>query len=133
MILAPVWLGAGWSPSACALTKTLGVICHRSPVHCASPSSQTNNPTGRLRLSRPSLKWETVNWRRMAKPLCANQLTHSFGMEIEIQAHEFHRLQAERVPGLLAQEVADNGFEITLIGKFQDESGPRAQDLADLF
>ncbi len=54
--LRPGALFAGSLPSACARTNTLGVTCHRLPVHCARPSIQTSNPTGRVRLSSPSRK-----------------------------------------------------------------------------
>jgi hypothetical protein len=50
-------------------------------------------------------------------------------MKVKVQSSEFHRFWGERAPGLEAQHITKNGFDIAFIGEFQDKTRARVQDI----
>ncbi len=52
---------------------------------------------------------------------------HGLRVEIEVQACELHRLTAPRAPILAAEQPAQDGFEVLLVGVLQHEDRPRLE------
>jgi len=52
-------------------------------------------------------------------------------MKIEIKGDKLHLLRRERIPRLPAQKITQDGFQIALVGKFQQKLGIPAQYTPD--
>ena len=66
------------------------------------------------------------------KALFFEPATDGARMEIKIQRGKLNRFEHIGVPGLMVQRITDNGFNIALIGIFQNEGGPGPENFAHL-
>ncbi len=115
-----------------ARIKTLGDSCHNAPVHWKRESSDTRMFVGTKRLRNPTRKWDRVNVRSIVNSNSLSHLRIAFGWKSKLSLANSTGSSVNGTPLLFAHQIAHNGLEVQLVGKFQDEDPFRAQDILDL-
>ena len=100
-----------------------------APVHWMERVSACKQAGGNDILEESGSKIRDCQGSFDLKPVFSNQAWTARGWKSKFSGANSTGSRRERIPGLAAQSIAQDGFQVAFVGKFQDKVRPGLQDV----